>query len=78
MTISRLVFASGDDLLMQAAVQRTQPIPRNTSTCVHSGAQISVKGKAGLVLPALSRARDRFLLGICKMLFPRMLCGKSL
>ncbi|MEX0447562.1 hypothetical protein [Xenorhabdus sp. SGI246] len=33
---------------MQAAVQRTQPIPRNTSTCVHSGAQISVKDKAGI------------------------------
>ncbi|MGJ0627273.1 hypothetical protein [Xenorhabdus bovienii] len=49
---------------MQAAVQRTQPIPRNTLTCVHSGAQISVKGKAGFtVLPELSRARDCMLKG---------------
>ncbi|MDC9621713.1 hypothetical protein PSI22_08695 [Xenorhabdus sp. XENO-7] len=66
MTISRLAFfASGDDLLMQAAVPRTQPIPRNTSTCVHSGAQISIKGKAGFsVLPEWSRARDCMLSGI--------------
>ncbi|WP_099112595.1 hypothetical protein [Xenorhabdus miraniensis] len=58
-------FASGDDLLIQAAVQRTQPIPRNTSTCVHSGAQISVKGKAdSSCFAALSRARDCMLSGI--------------
>ncbi|WP_258086820.1 hypothetical protein [Xenorhabdus bovienii] len=47
---------------MQAAVPRTQPIPRNTSTSVHSGAQIFVKGKAGTSsLSALSRARDCML-----------------
>ncbi|WP_187650745.1 hypothetical protein [Xenorhabdus indica] len=46
-------------------MQRTQPIPRNTSTCVHSGAQISIKGKTdSSVLPKRSRARDRMLSGI--------------
>ncbi|WP_155271767.1 hypothetical protein [Xenorhabdus bovienii] len=50
---------------MQAAVPRTQPIPRNTSTGVHSGAQISVKGKAGIFcFAALSRTRDCTLSGI--------------
>ncbi|CEF32693.1 hypothetical protein HZS38_12315 [Xenorhabdus nematophila] len=44
---------------MQAAVQRTQPIPRNTSTRVHSGAQISVKDKAGISCFVSIVARQR-------------------
>ncbi|MEQ1966327.1 hypothetical protein ABLA30_04590 [Xenorhabdus nematophila] len=44
---------------MQAAVPCTQPIPRNTSTCVHSGAQISIKGKAVIFCFARMVARQR-------------------
>ncbi|MEQ1961692.1 hypothetical protein ABLB69_00585 [Xenorhabdus khoisanae] len=52
---------------MQAAVLSTQPIPHNTSTCVHSGAQISIKGKADIFcFVELSRARDCMLSGISK------------
>nr|WP_262946950.1 phage integrase N-terminal domain-containing protein [Xenorhabdus indica] len=52
---------------MQAAVQRTQPIPRNTSTGVHSGAQIFVKSKTdAFCFVALTRARDCMLSGINK------------
>ncbi|MDX7989378.1 hypothetical protein FE392_19110, partial [Xenorhabdus sp. 12] len=44
---------------MQAAVPRTQPTPRNTSTRVHSGAQISVRDKAGISCFVRPVARQR-------------------
>ncbi|MQL47939.1 hypothetical protein GEA64_08065 [Photorhabdus khanii] len=60
MTISRLAFARGDNLFTQAVVQRTETDAPQYLNSVHSGAQVSFKGKTDNLCFVRIVARQRF------------------